>query len=83
MLDREKIETILFRRFPGAGREQVAAAVNAIMGLPDEWVEIVHENEPLGHHFLDHCGSPCSLTSDIDEGDEYRLFRRRGDHGAR
>jgi hypothetical protein len=32
MLDRQKIETVLSRRFPGATTEQIAAAANAIMG---------------------------------------------------
>jgi hypothetical protein len=35
MLDRQKIETILSRRFPGSRRDQLAAAANAIMGLED------------------------------------------------
>ena len=33
MLDRQKVEAILTRRFPGATDQQVAAAANAIMGL--------------------------------------------------
>jgi len=33
MVDRQKIETILMRRFPGATREQIAVSANAIMGL--------------------------------------------------
>ena len=33
MLDRDKVETILRRRFSGAGASQIAAATNAIMGL--------------------------------------------------
>ena len=37
MLDRQKLETILLRRFPGATREQVAVSANAIMGLDEEW----------------------------------------------
>jgi hypothetical protein len=77
MLDREKVETILRRRFSGATRDQLAAAVNAIMGLPDEWQEVVHENEPFGHHFSNHCGQPCYLTGDLEEGVEFRLFLRR------
>ena len=35
MLDRQKLETILVNRFPGATNAQVAAAANAIMGLGD------------------------------------------------
>src|SRR5581483_3281004 len=41
MLDRQKLEAILVRRFPGASIGQVAAAANAIMGLGEEWEEIV------------------------------------------
>jgi hypothetical protein len=37
MRDRHVLETILMRRFPGAGGEQVAAAANAIMALIDRW----------------------------------------------
>ena len=37
MRDRHVLETVLIRRFPGASREQVAAAANAIMSLVDQW----------------------------------------------
>ena len=40
MLDRQKVEAILSRRFPGATRDQVAAAANAIMGLSKEPEEV-------------------------------------------
>ena len=76
MLDREKVETILLRRF-GATRDQVAPAVNAIMGLPDEWEEVLHDDQPFGHHFSNSCGNLCYLTEGLDEGVEFRLFRRR------
>ena len=33
MIDRQQLESILGRRFPGAPLEQIAAAANAIMGL--------------------------------------------------
>ena len=35
MVDRQKLETILARRFPGAPLDQIAAAANAIMALDD------------------------------------------------
>ena len=76
MLDREKVETILLRRFKGATREQVAAAVNAIMGLSEEWEEVLHDDQPYGHHFSNHCGNLCYLTADLNDGVEFRLFRR-------
>ena len=77
MLDREKVETILLRRFNGATREQVAAAVNAIMGLSEEWEEVLHDDQPYGYHFSTHCGNLCYLTADLEEDIEFRLFRRR------
>jgi hypothetical protein len=35
MRDRQKIETLLARRFPGSTPGQIAAAANAIMALDD------------------------------------------------
>ncbi len=68
MLDRQKVEAILNRRFSGATRDQVAAAANAIMGLSDEWEEVLHD-----------CTGLCHLTeSGIGKhGVEFRLFTRR------
>ena len=63
MLDRQKIEAILARRFPGASAAQVAAAANAIIGMGDDWEEID------GHQAV---GVPHD-----DRGTEFRLFRRR------
>ena len=36
MIDRQQLESILCRRFPGALLDQIAAAANAIMGLDRE-----------------------------------------------
>ena len=77
MLDREKVETILLRRFSGATRDQIAAAVNAIMGLSEEWEEVLHDDQPVRHHFSNSCGNLCYLIGDLDEDVEFRLFRRR------
>jgi hypothetical protein len=77
MLDRQKVEAILGRRFPGATRDQVAAAANAIMGLPDEWEEVLHDDERVGYHFSHECGNICYLTGEGDQAVEFRLFRRR------
>ena len=65
MLDRQKVEAILSRRFPGATRAQIAAAANAIMGMDDEWEELP------GHQVGD-------MVRDADRGAELRFFRRRG-----
>jgi hypothetical protein len=77
MLDREKVETILLRRFNGATRDQVAPAVNAIMGLSDEWEEVLHDDQPVAHHFSTHCGPTCLPQTGNGDAIEFRLFRRR------
>jgi hypothetical protein len=64
MLDRQKLETILLRRFPGATREQIAASANAIMGLGEEWAEEL-------------CPDLQALPALIAEGEEFRVLRRR------
>ena len=77
MLDREKLETVLSRRFPGALRDQIAAAANAIMGLDDEWEEVVGQEEELGLHFSVQCTDICYLSRELADGSEFRLLRRR------
>lgn len=77
MLDRQKVEAILGRRFPAATRDQVAAAANAIMGLPDEWEEVLHDDNRLGYHFSQECGNVCYLADTDEQATEFRLFRRR------
>jgi hypothetical protein len=52
MIDREKLETILRRRFPGASLDQVAAAANAIIGLDSR--------EPENRHCAESGGTCCS-----------------------
>lgn len=76
MLDRQKVEAILGRRFPGAARDQVAAAVNAIMGLSEEWEEVLYDDRRAGYHFSKDCGH-LYLAGDEDQSVEFRLFRRR------
>jgi hypothetical protein len=77
MLDRQKIETILTRRFSGASASEVAAAANAIMGLGDEWEEILEQGRVLGHHTSADCRDVCYLAQELDCGAAFRLFRRR------
>jgi hypothetical protein len=77
MLDREKLEAILSRRFPGSSRHQVAAAANAIMGLSDEWEEVLQDEQQFGYQYSGQCGNICYLAREAEEGAEFRLFRRR------
>ncbi len=77
MLDRQKLETLLARRFPGATNDQVAAAANAIMGLSDEWEEVTGQEEELGYHFSVQCSDICVLAREVERGAEFRLLRRK------
>jgi hypothetical protein len=64
MLDRQKLETILLRRFPGATREQIAVSANAIMGLDEEWEDL-------------QCHDFQALAAQLADGAEFRVLRRR------
>jgi len=77
MLDRQKVEAILGRRFTGAARDQVAAAANAIMGLSDEWEEVRHDGHEGGYHLSSECRSGCYLAEDLEPDIEFRVFKRR------
>ena len=77
MIDRQKVEAILGRRFPGAARDQIAAAANAIMGLSEEWEEVLHDDQSFGYHFTNECGRICYLADRDLPAVEFRLFRRR------
>lgn len=57
MIDRQQLESILVRRFPGAPLSQIAAAANAIMGL-DRAADM---GRPCGNG---HCGA----TADAPPG---------------
>ena len=76
MIDRQKLETVLGRRFPGAGRDQIAAAANAIMGLEDEWEE-VSTYDDFGYKISGVCMESCSLAREAQAGTEFRVLRRR------
>jgi hypothetical protein len=69
MVDREKVLTVLQRRFPGASSQQIAAAANAIVGLADEW------------EFVE-CISLDDLVERLRHGSEFRLIERRPDDGV-
>jgi hypothetical protein len=77
MIDRQKVEAILARRFAGSTPHQIAAAANAIMGLSDEWEEVLHDERQFGYHYSSECGNICYLAREAEDGTEFRLFRRR------
>jgi hypothetical protein len=64
VFDRQKIETVLLRRFPGATREQIAVSANALMGLDEEWEEL-------------QCYNFDALAAEQAAGEEFRVLRRR------
>ena len=77
MIDRQKLETVLARRVPGARAEQIATAANAIMGLEDEWEEVSTDDD-FGYKIAPgHCLEVCSLAREAQTGAEFRVLRRR------
>jgi hypothetical protein len=76
MIDREKVLTVLRRRFGGATDETLAAAANAIVGLPDEWEDITYED---GRYLGESAGCTESGKPGWHQhaATEFRLFRRR------
>ena len=78
MIDRQKLETVLGRRFPGARSDQIAAAANAIMGLEDEWEEVSNP-DGCGYQISGYWMDSCSLAREAQAGTEFRVLRRRGE----
>lgn len=76
MLDRQKLEAILRCRFSGASDQQIAVAANAIMGLDDEWEEVLGQNDQFGFHYSTECRDICHLAQMFDRGAEFRVLRR-------
>jgi hypothetical protein len=74
MVDRLKVETILSRRFPGASDRQIADAANALMGLGDEWEEVVNQQAGERGSFVP---SAIYHSGQADGWSRFRLFRRR------
>lgn len=72
MIDREKVLTVLQKRFPGARLTELAAAANAIVGLEPEF-EAVSAGEM--RRFLCETLQARYSTSDVASGD-VRVYRR-------
>jgi hypothetical protein len=77
MIDREKVLTVLRRRFPGGTPDDFAAAANAIVGLPEEWEDVTILEPNLLAHLGRRCGDRCILADALDEDVEFRILRRR------
>jgi hypothetical protein len=77
MVDRQKLETLLARRFPGATTHQIACAANAIMGLEDEWEEVASESADFGFHFSARCVDICAVAREAEDGVEFRILKRK------
>ena len=75
MLDRQKLEVVLARRFPDSTRDQRAAAANAIMGMDDDWEDVT--DGEFGYRYTSGCADICALAREAQNGSEFRLLRRR------
>jgi hypothetical protein len=81
MIDREKVLSVLLKRFPGSAPDQVAAAANAIVGLEDEWEDVTAREPELGDHFSVQCSETCYLADQMQQGAEIRVLLRRPPRG--
>ena len=77
MVDRDKVLSVLHKRFPEAPRQQIAWAANAIVGLGDEW-EVVAWNQPeIDRSDSVSNGQPWDRRDQVLDGTEFRIFQRR------
>ena len=74
MIDREKVLTVLERRFPDAPRAERAAAANAIVGLEPEYEPV---DDGAVHGFRCEIADARYTRQDLAAG-LVRLFRRMG-----
>lgn len=77
MIDREKVLTVLRRRFAGASERDLATAANAIVGLDDEWVDVTDREPDLLAHLAQACGPECFVSAESHEVTDFRLLMRR------
>ena len=77
MVDRDKVLSVLHKRFPGASQQQVAWAANAIVGLGDEWEEAAWDDPEIACSGLNPAGEHCYLADEMRRGTEFHIFRKR------
>jgi hypothetical protein len=77
MIDREKVLTVLRRRFPGGSAQDLASAANAIVGLDDEWEDVTDREPDLLAHLTHACGPGCYVAREAEDISDVRLFIRR------
>lgn len=73
MVDREKVLTVLLKRFPEAAANDVAAAANAIVGLEAEYVAVAPGDLT---RFECNAGGQWYTSRHLANGD-LRIFRRK------
>lgn len=76
MIDREKVLAVLQKRFAGASPDQLAAAANAIVGLPDEWVDVTARQPTPDHCAAVHCADCCFIADQRQQGCEFRILMK-------
>ena len=72
MIDREKVMSVLLKRFPAASAHEVAAAANAIVGLSQEYVPI----DRLEISSFTCVTDGVRFTADDVGEDRVRIYRR-------
>jgi len=77
MINRDKVLSILHKRFPEASQQEVAWAANAIVGLGDEWEESSWDNPEVASSGSIRPVERRYLASEIRRGTEFHIFRRR------
>ena len=77
MVDRDKVLSVLRKRFPAASRQQVAWAANAIVGLGDEWEDVAWDDPEVACAGPIPAGERCLLADGIRQGREFHMFRKR------
>jgi hypothetical protein len=72
MINRQKLETLLSRRFPGSTCDQIAIAANAIMCMDGEWEE-VGPRRSSATAMLVQCPEISALAREAEARAEFRL----------